>query len=140
MKPTSTSNGLNSLVKGTMVEGTINSDSDIRIDGKIKGKLICDSKVIIGPSGEVEGEIDCLNAVIEGKFEGKLNVKELLNVRESAAINGEVNTNKLIVQSGAVFNVSCTMGGVKKTASIIDKTIMQKDSGKTDGPAKKTGS
>jgi cytoskeletal protein CcmA (bactofilin family) len=106
-----TANGFNSLVKGTVVEGTVTSESDIRIDGTIKGKLHCDAKVIIGPTGRVEGEIRCQNAVIEGSFEGVLQVKELLNIREAAKIGGEVTTEKLIVQSGAAFNVTCTMGG-----------------------------
>ncbi|HKK79597.1 MAG TPA: polymer-forming cytoskeletal protein [Phaeodactylibacter sp.] len=106
-----TANGFNSLVKGTVVEGTVKSESDIRIDGTIKGKLHCDAKVIIGPTGRVEGEIRCQNAVIEGSFEGVLQVKELLNIREAAKVGGEVTTEKLIVQSGAAFNVTCTMGG-----------------------------
>ena len=100
---------LNSINQGTTVEGTIRAQSDIRIDGTIKGNLMCDAKVIIGPTGFVEGEIQCDNAVIEGKFEGTLRVKELLNVRETAVINGDVSTGKLIVQPGGVFNVSCNM-------------------------------
>jgi cytoskeletal protein CcmA (bactofilin family) len=111
------SHSLNSLVQGTVVEGSVKSESDIRVDGTIKGKLMCDAKVIIGPTGLVDGEIHCKNAVIEGKFEGVLNVEELLNIRESASVSGDVTTNKLIVQSGAVFNVSCTMGAVKKSIS-----------------------
>ncbi len=110
--PTTSGHSLNSVVKGTSIEGTIKASSDIRIDGSIKGKLFGDAKVIIGPTGSVEGEIKCQNAVIEGKFDGVLNVKELLNVRENATVNGEVTTGKLIVQSGGVFNVTtCSMGG-----------------------------
>ncbi len=109
--PTTTSHSLNTLVKGTIVEGTVKSESDIRIDGIIKGSLNCNAKVIIGPSGFIEGEVRCANAVIEGKFEGSLHVTELLNVRENAVVSGDVRTNKLIVQSGAVFNVDCKMGG-----------------------------
>lgn len=105
---------LNSLVQGTVVEGTVTSESDIRIDGAIKGKLFCNAKVIIGPAGSIEGEIKCKNAVIEGKFHGTLEVAELLNIRENANVSGDVRTNKLIVQSGAVFNVNCTMGNVKQ--------------------------
>lgn len=108
--PSSSSHALNSLVKGTIVEGTVKSENDIRVDGVIRGKLFCDAKVIIGATGFVEGEIRCKNAVIEGRFEGMLEVGELLNVRETAKISGEVHTGKLIVQSGATFNVSCTMG------------------------------
>ncbi len=109
--PSAATHSLNSLVQGTVVEGSVKSESDIRVDGTIKGKLFCDAKVIIGPTGYVEGEIKCKNAVIEGRFNGMLQVSELLNVRESATVEGEVSTNKLIVQSGATFNVNCNMGG-----------------------------
>lgn len=133
-KPAS-SNGLNSLVQGTSIEGTVRSSSDIRIDGVIKGNLDCTSKVIIGPTGEVIGEIKCKNAVIEGKFNGHLFVDELLNIREKAHIEGEISTGKLIVQSGAVFNVSCVMGGKKtnfgNSAVSPTKPSNPKDSGKT---------
>jgi cytoskeletal protein CcmA (bactofilin family) len=130
---TSTTGALNALVKGTVVEGSIRCESDLRVDGTIKGKLHCQSKVIIGPTGAVEGEIHCQNAVIEGRFNGLLQVSELLNVRETAEVDGEISTNKLIVQSGAKFNVACKMevgtanGSAKnfdaKSANDASKTI-----------------
>lgn len=107
----SISGSTNSLVAGTSVEGTINASSDIRIDGSLNGTLHCKGRVIIGPDGKVEGEINCQNAVIEGKFQGKITVKELLNVRENANIQGDVVTDKLLVQPGAIYNVNCNMGG-----------------------------
>ena len=118
--PTTASHSLNTLVKGTVVEGTVKSESDIRIDGVIKGSLNCNAKVIIGPSGYIEGEVKCANAVIEGKFEGSLQVSELLNVRENAQVHGDVRTNKLIVQSGAVFNVDCKMGATEPKKGSIE--------------------
>lgn len=120
-------NSLNTLVQGTLVEGTVKSESDIRIDGTIKGKLICDAKIIIGPGGSIEGEIKCKNAVIEGKFQGNLEVAELLNIRESASVSGDVVTNKLIVQSGAAFNVNCTMGVTKSSGSNTFNLKKEKD-------------
>jgi len=84
---------LNTLVHGTVVEGAIKAENDIRVDGVIKGSLTCNAKVIVGPTGSIEGEVRCVNAVIEGSFEGTLTVEE-----------------SLIVQSGAVFNVTCKMG------------------------------
>lgn len=107
---TGTPLSLNTLVKGTTVEGTVQSEGDIRVDGVIKGALSCNAKVIIGPEGFIEGEIRCENAVIEGRFEGILSVTDLLEVRGTAVINGEIKTGKLTVQTGAVFNVSCKMG------------------------------
>jgi cytoskeletal protein CcmA (bactofilin family) len=103
------SSGLNALVKGTSVEGTVKCESDIRIDGTITGDLICKAKVIVGPTGYIEGEITCQNAVVEGKIKGVLNVTDVLNIRETAEIDGTISTGKLIVQSGAKFNVACKM-------------------------------
>ena len=117
---TTNTHSLNSLVQGTVIEGTVRSESDIRIDGTIKGNLHCDAKVIIGPTGHIEGEVSCQNAVIEGTFNGQINVTALLNIRESAKVSGDVTTDKLIVQSGAVFNVNCHMG-VKKTSKNTHK-------------------
>jgi cytoskeletal protein CcmA (bactofilin family) len=101
---------LNSISQGTVVEGTINAKNDIRIDGTIKGKLDCAAKVIIGPTGFIEGEVSCDNAVIEGKFSGTLRVREMLNLRETAVVDGDISTGKLTVQPGCVFNVNCSMG------------------------------
>ncbi|MEM1120439.1 MAG: polymer-forming cytoskeletal protein, partial [Bacteroidota bacterium] len=69
------SRSLNTLVKGTNITGDIKAESDIRVDGTIKGTLECSAKVIIGATGAVEGEVKCVNAVIEGKFDGNLVVK-----------------------------------------------------------------
>ncbi len=119
--PSSAGHSLNSIVKGTSIEGTIKASSDIRVDGSIKGKLFGEAKVIIGPTGLIEGEIKCQNAVIEGKFDGTLIVKELLNIRENATVNGEVTTGKIIIQSGAMFNATCLMGDGAKISAQQNK-------------------
>lgn len=118
-------NALNSLVQGTTLVGEIKSESDIRIDGTIKGTLNCNAKVIVGPTGYVEGEVHCKNAIIEGRLEGTIHVAELLNVRETADINGDIYTNKLIVQSGAIFNVGCKMGTQKSNRSSKPKAAKE---------------
>jgi cytoskeletal protein CcmA (bactofilin family) len=116
-------NGLNTLVRGTVIEGTVKCENDIRIDGILRGRLTSTAKVIIGPNGLVEGEIRCQNAVIEGQFKGQLFVAELLNVRESAQVEGDIKTNKLTVQSGAKFNVACLMQGEGNTAKPITNNV-----------------
>lgn len=108
--PTSGS-GINMIVHGTSMEGSIKADNDIRIDGQLTGQLHCKGKLIIGPTGIIEGEVYCTNAVIEGSFKGKISVEEILSVRESAKIEGDITTDKLTVQAGAIFNVNCVMGG-----------------------------
>ncbi len=106
----SASSSSNSLVQGTNIEGTVQADKDIRIDGTLKGTLNCKGKVIIGPTGYITGEVQCENAVIEGRFEGVLLVNDILHVKETARVEGDVTTQKLVVQPGSIFNVKCKMG------------------------------
>jgi len=107
---TASSSSSNSLVQGTNVEGNVQADKDIRIDGTLKGSLQCKGKVIIGPTGHIIGDVTCENAVIEGRFEGILMVGDVLHVKETAKIEGDVSTSKLVVQPGSIFNVKCKMG------------------------------
>ena len=142
---TPSSNALNSLVQGTFVEGKIKATNDIRIDGTIKGELFCDAKVIIGTSGVVEGTIRCQNAVIEGRFDGNLIVKDLLNIRETAKVTGDVSYGKLVVQSGAVISGSYKVAGEGSNGSLKssnDKKMVssgRSDSHKIAGKARVSG-
>jgi len=114
------SGATNTITAGTSVEGTINADTDIRVDGKLKGKLNCKGRVIIGAQGAVDGEISCQNAIIEGKFMGTLKVAEVLTVKDNAKVEGDIQTDKLKVDPGAVLNGNCSMGG-QKLKSIAPK-------------------
>lgn len=112
-----TPNSNNSIVAGTKIQGSIIASSDIRIDGELVGDLDCSGRLVVGPEGRIKGNVTCQNAVIEGVFEGKLQVSELLNVRETAKIDGEIITDKLTVQAGALYNVTCSMGKISKSGS-----------------------
>ncbi len=103
----------NALTSGSKVIGTIIADSDIRIDGQVEGDLQCKGKVVIGKSGIVKGTINCQNAEIHGKVDGKTTVLETLSLRQTSKIDGEVKTRTLIVEPGAIFNGTCAMGEKK---------------------------
>jgi len=99
----------NRIVEGTIITGDINSKADFRLDGILIGNYTSNGKLVIGPTGEVQGDITCKNLDIEGKFTGKLQIAELLSVKSKAIIKGEVQTNKLAIEPGAVFEATCAM-------------------------------
>lgn len=104
------SSAINTIVNGTHIEGTINAKSDLRIDGHVEGTINTSGRLIIGTTGRIQGDAQCQNAVIEGSFRGNLTVTEILDVRETANVIGEIKTGKLLVQNGAVFSGNCDMG------------------------------
>lgn len=99
----------NRIVEGTTIVGNIISQADFRLDGELRGNFQSNGKIVIGPAGSVKGDIICKNADIEGRFEGKIQVGEMLNVKSKASIHGEVIVGKLSVEPGAEFSASCVM-------------------------------
>ena len=127
------SSSSNSLIQGTNIEGIIQADKDIRIDGSLRGTLACKGKVIIGPTGFIAGDMQCENAVIEGRFEGTMLVTDVLHIKETARVEGDVTTSKLVVQPGSVFNVKCKMGSQpnasRKVSLDEDESLEMEDVG-----------
>lgn len=99
----------NRIVEGTIIKGDIISKADFRLDGELIGNFQSTGKLVIGPTGSVTGDISCNNADIEGKFNGTIQVAELLNVKSKASIYGKVTVGKLAVEPGADFSASCAM-------------------------------
>lgn len=99
----------NRIVEGTVIKGDIISQADFRLDGELIGNFQSKGKIVIGPAGSVTGDIVCKSADIEGKFNGKIQVTEILNVKSKASIHGEVSVGKLSVDPGADFSASCMM-------------------------------
>ena len=113
MKRTENNNSVVNIIgQGTSILGDINSNGDIRIDGTLKGSIKTEGKVVLGKEGVVEGDVMCQNADISGIIKAKITVSNLLSLKETAKLNGDIVTNKLSIEPGAEFTGSCSMGAV----------------------------
>ncbi len=100
----------NIIAKGTSIVGDVDAAGNIRIDGKIKGNIKCKSKVVTGKGSVIDGNIYAQNAEIEGDITGILEISEILILKPTAVVQGDIRTGKLIVENGARFNGTCRMG------------------------------
>ena len=123
-------NSSNIIGKGTILEGSIETYGNIRIEGKVEGNVTTKSKIALGQSSRVAGNILAQNAEVAGEVKGKVEVSDLLLIKPSAVIHGDIITNKLIVESGASFNGSCKMG-------VSIKEIRIGSNGQSQEPLKK---
>ncbi len=102
---------MNTLVgNGTVIEGTLNVSSSIRVDGKVKGKINCSETLLIGKTGVVEASVKVKNATVGGRVEGDIEAQEVVILEGKSTVIGDVTTKKLIIEEGAVFNGTCRMG------------------------------
>jgi cytoskeletal protein CcmA (bactofilin family) len=102
---------INLLGAGTEITGDIVSDGDIRIDGTLIGNLTTKGKVVLGETGRVKGEIFCKNSDVSGEIEGKITVSELLSLKVTSKVTGDMQTNRLSIEPGSKFTGNCNMGG-----------------------------
>ncbi len=114
---------INLIGAGTVIEGDIRSNGDVRIDGTVIGHVISKAKVVIGATGVVEGDVSSQNADVSGIIKGKTVVAELLFLKSASKVIGDIVTGKLVVEVGATFTGSCNMGPVIKDIKNADKSI-----------------
>ena len=128
-----TNASINLIGAGTVIEGDVKSNGDIRIDGAVYGHVFSKAKVVVGNTGLVEGDINCVNADVSGTVKGKSTVSELLFLKASSKMNGDIITGKLVVEVGATFTGSCNMGPLIKDIKDGDKQpelIKEKSAGR----------
>jgi cytoskeletal protein CcmA (bactofilin family) len=101
--------GINLIMQGTFIEGNITTPGNIRIDGRLKGTLQCEGKVVVGPEGLIEGNIVCHQADISGKVRGNVSVKDLITLKNTSDVTGDIITGKLSIEPGAIFTGRCNM-------------------------------
>jgi cytoskeletal protein CcmA (bactofilin family) len=106
----------NRIVEGTKINGDIESIADFRLDGHLVGNFNSKGKLVIGPAGSVTGDINAQNVDVEGKTEGKIMVDDVLNVKATATIIGDVTCGKLSVEPGAKFTATCAMKTIAQQA------------------------
>lgn len=105
----------NRIGKSTHITGDVISKADFRVDGKLEGSVETTGKIVIGVEGIITGKVICTNADIEGKFKGELMVSNLLSLKSTAVIEGDVTVSKLSIDPGATFNATCVMKtGIKE--------------------------
>ena len=107
---------VNMIGKGTSIKGDVRSDGDFRIDGNLNGSIQSTGKIVVGSTGSIEGEINCQNADISGVVKATIKVKELLSLKSTCNVNGDLYTNKLAIEPGAIFSGTCTMGNTAETS------------------------
>ena len=130
--------GINRIVEGTRIEGTINSDSNLRIDGEFKGQLVTKGRLVVGLKGKVSGTVNCLCCDVEGTLEGEVTVLELLSMKSSSTVQGDLYYGQLSVEAGAKALGTFRMGISEDKDSLVQAKEQVKEQVKKQ--AQKTAS
>lgn len=103
----------------TTVQGTIISKGHLRIDGKVEGGISSEG-VIIGETGQVQGDISAKIVIVGGQVNGNITANQGLEIQSNAQVIGDIHTAQISVAEGAVFEGNCVMSAEKSKLIEVD--------------------
>ena len=112
------------LKEDASFEGKLMFEGNVLVDGKFKGQVFSSGDLTVGSSGVLEGEIEIGTINILGEVRGNIKASRKIVINAPAAVRGDIVAPSLIIEEGAVFEGSCSMGDVKDKSF---RSKMQKD-------------
>ncbi len=128
---------MNTIIgKDTVFTGTLDVKGAVRVDGTVKGKVICTDTVTVGTTGYVEADLEGQIVVVAGKVVGNLTALDKLELQAKSDVEGDLKTKSLVVEQGAVFCGSCKMKNGQKNLGFLppekkDKPLDNKEKEKS---------
>jgi cytoskeletal protein CcmA (bactofilin family) len=122
-EPETTSNNINLIGLGTEIHGDVTCNGDLRIDGVLVGNIVAKGKIVIGETGKIKGEISCKNSDVSGFIDGKITVSELLSLKSSSKVLGDIFTSRLAIEPGSKFTGYCNMSSENEAPNKLQPNI-----------------
>ncbi len=114
-------NGLTNTIigKDTVITGTLEVKGALRVDGSVKGKVICSDCVTIGATGKVDAEIEADSAIVAGHMIGNVTTTDKIELQTNCEMEGDLRTKSLLIEEGAVFCGACNMKDNKPNLNFL---------------------
>ncbi|MFZ5563263.1 MAG: bactofilin family protein [Thermodesulfobacteriota bacterium] len=98
----------------TSVEGVVDFEGMIRVDGRVRGKVTSASgTVIVGEKAVIDGDVTVAVAIVKGRVKGTIDAATRIEVYPPAAIEGDIHAPVISIDAGVVFNGNCSMSSRK---------------------------
>lgn len=109
---------------GTTVQGDVQSNTDLRIDGTIRGNVTSTAKIIVGPEGLVEGHISGAQADIAGRVVGNITARDLVKLQAKSNVDGNITALSLHIEAGAAFNGQSIMTAARNVVPMNEGELL----------------
>ena len=94
---------------GAVFNGDLTAPEAVRIDGIVNGNCTCDKNLVLGPEGQIEGNIKAQDIIISGKVNGDITVRGKMEILSTGRVKGDITARSLVVDEDAYFDGRCTM-------------------------------
>ena len=92
----------------TLINGDITTKGTLRVDGRITGNVETDW-LILGEKAFLKGDVKVAGVAVAGYLEGNVSAKEIIELKRTGQVRGDVTTNKLVVIEGGTVDGKISM-------------------------------
>jgi cytoskeletal protein CcmA (bactofilin family) len=118
------------------IEGTVEFDGAIRVDGKVRGR-ICSTEgtLIVGEQAVIHAEIEVDAAIVMGEVNGTIDASDRIEAYPPSRVNGDMQAPVISIEAGVIFNGTCTMKAANVTSFRSPEPDSLDNPGEKDRPA-----
>lgn len=102
--------------RGSSFEGTFRSQKDLRVEGELKGTIVCDGTLFVAEGAMVSATIDAEHVTVAGDVLGEVRCRGRLQILPSGRVRARVATASLVIQEGAIYEGELDMAGMERAA------------------------
>ena len=93
----------------TYVQGVIRTKNSIRMDGRLEGNITDAQNVIVGETGQIQGDINAQSVAVGGRVQGNITAIKSIEILARAQVTGDIRAPQLNIENGALFEGNCIM-------------------------------
>jgi cytoskeletal protein CcmA (bactofilin family) len=103
--------------KSVIIKGELSGSEDLFLDGEVEGNIdLRNHNLVIGPNGRVRANVHAKDIVVHGKVDGNLNGVDKVELKKSAVLNGDISTQRIVIEDGAFFKGSIDIRKIETKA------------------------
>jgi cytoskeletal protein CcmA (bactofilin family) len=91
------------LSKEVKIEGDIQGNENLQVDGRFKGSIKLAGDIFVGPTGVIEADVEADNVVIQGQISGNVTARKQLQIQSSGKLMGDCAAQSIDIKQGALF-------------------------------------
>jgi cytoskeletal protein CcmA (bactofilin family) len=114
------------LDSGSHLQGELRFDASFRVDGRLSGKVASAGDLIVGESGEIDGELEVGQIFVSGTVRGAIHAARRIQIAPGGKVFAEIETPALVIEDGATFEGRCAMSREAARGAAGPKLVAQK--------------
>lgn len=104
-------------------DGTFRADRDLRIEGEVKGAILCQGMLFVAQGAQVTAEVEAENITVAGDLNGEIRCRGRLQMMPSGRVRGKISTNTLVINEGAYYEGELEMAAPEDRAKQVPRSL-----------------